>query len=154
MRYDVEIRNERSRSLAAVRERMTPSEIPKRVIPQLTRAYAAMADAKMGNDGQNVFIYRPAPGGLVDVETGVGVAGAFDAHGDLVHVLTPAGAAAATTHWGDYAQLSGAHEAILAWCKEHSRTLSGVSWEVYGHWSDDPAKVSTDVFYLLVPEGT
>jgi hypothetical protein len=28
-----------------------------------------------------------------------------------------------------------------------------VSWELYGHWEDDPAKLRTDVFYLLRPVG-
>jgi hypothetical protein len=35
--------------------------------------------------------------------------------------------------------------------------LAGPNWEVYGHWTDewnsDPAKIRTDVFYLLVANG-
>jgi len=27
----------------------------------------------------------------------------------------------------------------------------GVSWEVYGDWDDDPAKVRTDIYFLLRP---
>ena len=28
-------------------------------------------------------------------------------------------------------------------------TRDRTSWEVYGHWSEDPAQLRTDVFYLL-----
>jgi hypothetical protein len=34
--------------------------------------------------------------------------------------------------------------------------LAGPNWEIYGHWLDewnnDPAKIRTDVFYLLQPD--
>ena len=115
----------------------------------LTRAYAAMEDRNMRNDGQNVFIYRPAGDGPVDVEAGVGVDGPFESDGELVHVLTPSGPAATTTHWGDYRGLGAAHRAVVGWCAAHSRATTGLSWEVYGHWSDDWTKVRTDVYYQL-----
>jgi hypothetical protein len=31
--------------------------------------------------------------------------------------------------------------------------MTGVDWEIYGHWDDDPAKLRTDVFYLLADTG-
>jgi effector-binding domain-containing protein len=42
-----------------------------------------------------------------------------------------------------------AHEAIHQWARENERRLTGTSWEVYGHWSDDPAKLRTDIYYLI-----
>ncbi len=27
--------------------------------------------------------------------------------------------------------------------------LAGPSWEVYGHWHEDPAQLKTDIYYLL-----
>jgi len=27
--------------------------------------------------------------------------------------------------------------------------FAGPNWEIYGHWTDDPAQLRTDVFYLL-----
>jgi hypothetical protein len=33
--------------------------------------------------------------------------------------------------------LHGAHDAIHQWARSHGRTLAGVSWEIYGDWSDD-----------------
>jgi effector-binding domain-containing protein len=42
-----------------------------------------------------------------------------------------------------------AHAAIHQWVRENGRKLAGPSWEVYGDWSDDPAKLRTDIFCLL-----
>ena len=65
----------------------------------------------------------------------------------------PAGTVATTAHFGPYNRLGEAHEAIHKWCKENGRTPVRPCWEVYGHWDDDPAKLRTDVFYLLQAEG-
>src|SRR5262249_28162531 len=62
---------------------------------------------------------------------------------------TPAGLVATTAHFGPYARLGEAHQAILRWCADHGYKLAGPSWEVYGHWDDDPAKLRTDIYYLL-----
>ena len=59
---------------------------------------------------------------------------------------TPSGLAAMTTHHGDYGRMGEANAAILAWCKANNRTLAGPSWEVYGHWTADPAQLRTDVY--------
>ena len=45
--------------------------------------------------------------------------------------------------------LADAHSAIHEWAKESSRALAGTSWEIYGDWNDDPAKLETLVMYLL-----
>ena len=59
---------------------------------------------------------------------------------------TPAGTAATTVYLGPYDQMKLAHEAIHQWARENGRRLAGPSWEVYGHWSDDPARLRTDIF--------
>jgi hypothetical protein len=41
------------------------------------------------------------------------------------------------------------HDAILAWTRANGRALARRSWEIYGDWSDDPAKVETTICYLL-----
>ena len=66
---------------------------------------------------------------------------------------TPHGVAAMTTHYGDYGLLGEAHAAILAWCRANDRLRAGPSWEVYGHWQADPAKLSTEIYYLLQATG-
>jgi effector-binding domain-containing protein len=61
--------------------------------------------------------------------------------------------AAMTTHHGDYGRMSEANAAILAWCRANGRLRAGPSWEVYGHWHEDPAQLRTEVYYLLQTAG-
>ena len=69
--------------------------------------------------------------------------------GEVQPVDLPVGEVAVTTHWGDYSRLGAAHSAVIEWCRSQGHRLSGTRWEVYGHWTDDPSKLRTDVYYLL-----
>jgi effector-binding domain-containing protein len=62
---------------------------------------------------------------------------------------TPGGLVATAVHVGDYSRLGETHRAIIEFCTRRKLPLAGVSWEIYGHWDDDPSKRFTDVFYLL-----
>jgi effector-binding domain-containing protein len=62
---------------------------------------------------------------------------------------TPAGLVATAVHLGPYNRLGEAHAAVHKWCADHGHVLAGPSWELYGHWTDDPAQLRTDVFWLL-----
>ena len=54
-----------------------------------------------------------------------------------------------TVHYGPYDRLGAAHDAVMAWCREHGHKTALPFWEIYGDWEDDPAKLRTDVLYLL-----
>jgi effector-binding domain-containing protein len=54
-----------------------------------------------------------------------------------------------TTHYGPFAGLALAHQAVIDWCDAQGRQRTGTRWEVYGPHDDDPAKVWTEVYYLL-----
>lgn len=149
MTYSISVQHVAPRPLAVVREHMALRDVPSRFRPFLDQVYAAAKGGSIVLDGQNVFVYRATPSGLADVEFGVGVAGMFSPLGGVVHSDVPGGIVATTTHWGDYGALGAAHEAVVAWCRTEGHTLAGVSWEVYGHWSDDPTTRRTDVFHLL-----
>jgi effector-binding domain-containing protein len=142
------------RGIAAVRARLPIHRVPANFATYLNQVYDAGRAGLVQLDGQNVFVYR---GGLTsndedaEVEFGVGVAAPFTASGAVVYSTLPTGEVATATHWGDYSRLGEAHRAVMAWCREHGRTISGTRWEVYGHWSDDPAQLRTDVFHLLLP---
>jgi effector-binding domain-containing protein len=73
--------------------------------------------------------------------------------GELVSSQLPAGNVATTTHFGPYQLLGNAHAAIVDRCHADGHTMAGLNWELYGHWIDewnhDPAKIRTDVYYLL-----
>jgi effector-binding domain-containing protein len=147
--YAVSVQHVEPRALAAVRERMAVRDVPSRFREFLDQVYAAARSGSIAVDGQNVFVYRRVSDGTADIDFGVGARATFDPVGRVEYVLTPEGDAVTTTHWGDYAQLGAAYRALFDWCAAEKRTLAGVSWEVYGHWDDDPAKRRTDIFELL-----
>ena len=147
--YAVAVQQAHARPIAAVRARLPIADIPRRFADYLNQVYAAARAGAIEVDGQNIFVYRDAANGEADVEFGVGARRAFEHTGPIVYSATPPGAVATTTHWGDYAELGAAHDAVVRWCRSHGRSLAGASWEVYGHWSDNPATRRTDIFYLL-----
>jgi effector-binding domain-containing protein len=83
------------------------------------------------------------------VDFGVQVIRSFRDAGEVVYTETPAGEVAMTTHIGSYAKLAAAHEAINSWRAATGRAFGGCSWEIYGDWTDDEAKLETQVVYLL-----
>jgi effector-binding domain-containing protein len=60
----------------------------------------------------------------------------------------PASRAAHAIHYGPYSQLGRAHAALREWCVDRGLSITGVNWEVYGDWNDDPSLLRTDVYYL------
>jgi|ERR1700733_9284388 len=102
-------------------------------------------------DGHNVFLYHhPARrSDPMDVHFGVEVVREFEPSGEVGPVKTPAGEAAAALHIGPYDRLGQTHDAVRAFAAANGRALAGTSWEMYGDWNDDPAKLETTVMYLL-----
>jgi effector-binding domain-containing protein len=149
--YAISLRRAAPRTIAAVRARLAPNQVPVEFTRYLEQVYAARASG-IALDGQNIFVYRDAVGepGHVDIEFGVGTTAPFAAVGDVRPVELPVGEVAMTTHRGAYAGLGAAHAAVLAWCGAHSRALAGPRWEVYGHWTDGELP-RTDIYYLLRP---
>jgi effector-binding domain-containing protein len=104
--------------------------------------------------GLNIVFYRhtsgePIPPEGIPIEVGVQISAPCASHGKVSCSSTPAGTVATVTHWGDYSELGKAYDALNAWSKETGRKFAGPFWEVYGHWSDDPKQVRTDVYQLL-----
>ena len=149
MTYSISVQRVASRPFAAVRERMPLRDVPSRFRPLLDQVYAAAKGNAIALDGQNIFVYRAGLSDIVEVEFGVGARSPFADIGRVKYSAVPGGDVATTTHWGDYGALGAAHEAVVAWCRAERRALAGISWEVYGHWHDDPAKRRTDIYQLL-----
>lgn len=137
MDYMVEMREVGPQRIAAVSGKATHATLPARIRALFDQFYAGFK----GKGGLNVVYYPACGPGEFDIQCGV----LLD-HGDSA---LPAGTVATTAYWGPYDRMKPAHEAIHRWAREHGRKLAGPSWEVYGHWSDDPAKLRTDIFYLL-----
>jgi hypothetical protein len=145
-------------------EVVTAAAVPTAVIPAATSwdAYPALwpqlldevwtvMRATPGTEpGRNVMLYLDAE---PNVEVGVELHGAFAGAGRVVSSALPSGAAAWTIARGapSVAGLAAAHDAVIAWCAAQGHALSGVRWEVYGHWRDrqDPAAFETEVYWQL-----
>ena len=53
---------------------------------------------------------------------------------------------------GDLGALLVTHpptQVVPSWREAHGHARTGVRWEVYDHWRDDPATFETAVFWLL-----
>lgn len=152
MSYEVITKSVSGQTLAAVRRRL--------LIRDVGRAWKAPLDLVweflrrhegLRTDGHNCFLYhhpenREAP---MDVDFGVQVIRPFEGEGEVICTETPPGEVAMTTHIGSYAKLAAAHNAVHSWRAATGRAFAGYSWEVYGDWSDDEAKLETQVIYLL-----
>jgi effector-binding domain-containing protein len=137
---------------AAVRRRVRIGEIAGAWKPALDQVWAFLrTQPGLCAGGRNLFLYHhPADRGEpMDVDFGVEVTRAFEPVGEVRAVQTPAGQVASAVHVGDYARLKDTHDAIHAWARANDRTFAGHSWEVYGHWTDDPGKLETTVQYLM-----
>ena len=138
-----------SRPLAAVRATTILSRWPREFMHSLDKVYEAVKAGQIRQAGQNVMVYYPRTDGLVDIDCGVETAGKFPAIGEVMFCETPAGSAVTTAHIGPYERLGASHSAIVAWSRERDHRLSGICWEIYGDWEEDPAKLRTDIFHLV-----
>ncbi len=136
--------------IAAVRAKVPAGGVAAAFRGPLDRVWAFLrAHPGLRTDGHNLFLYHHVGGDDLTVDFGVEVTRAFEGEGDVRCVATPAGRVAETLHRGDYARLGEAHAAVWAWFGRSGRAMGAASWERYGDWSDDPAKLETSVAYLI-----
>jgi effector-binding domain-containing protein len=155
MKYDVRLEQLSSLPLAVVRRRAKQQELSK-VVPEACGAvWNVIRSQQVTGAGRHVAVYLDDQ---INLEVGVELESPFAGYGEVVGSATPAGLVATTTHFGPYGLMHGAHQAILRWCEKNGHTLAGPSWEIYGHWKDewnsDPSKIRTDIYYLLVDDGS
>ena len=150
MPYQIELTHSPSIQTAVIRGRVQSNELSKFVPAACGEVWSFIRTAGLPRPGRHVALYLDGQG---SVEVGAEISEPF-AGNDRVHCSQlPAGRVATAVHYGPYSRLGEAHAAIRAWCDEHHHPLSGISWEVYGHWDEswnsDPSKIRTDVFHLL-----
>ena len=137
--------------IAAVRSRALIPDIPKVWKPALDQVWAYLRAHPDIKPGHNVFLYHH-PGNRsdsMDIDFGVGVDKAFTDGGAVRITETPAGEVATTLHVGPYNKMSEAHRAIHEWAAQNGRRIGRASWEIYGDWEEDEAKLETQIVYLL-----
>ena len=151
MSYEVRIASEDPRPLAAVRATTTQPRLGADIVRLLDLVWPVLREQGVRTD-HNIVVYREARAGVLTVDVGVEVLSDFTPSSQVQPAATPAGEAVTTAHYGEYTELAGAYAALERWCTEHQRQPSGVNWEVYGDWAEDPAERRTDVYFLLRPE--
>jgi effector-binding domain-containing protein len=142
----IELVTTAERATAVVRAATTWDAFPSLWRELLDDVYAFLATSEVRQAGHNVMLYLDD---VPNVEVGVEVSGPFQPTGQVVPSVLPSGETAMTVHRGPYARLDDAHRAVLDWCAENGRAPAGPRWEVYGDWHDDPARLETEVYYLL-----
>jgi effector-binding domain-containing protein len=152
MSYEVVTKTVSAQPLAAVRRRVPIGDVARAWKPALDLVWEFLGHHEgLRTDGHNCFLYHhPAPGeAAMVVDFGVQVIRPFQDAGEVVCTETPAGEVVMTTHIGSYGKLAAAHQAIHSWRAATGRQFAACSWEIYGDWSDDEAKLETQVVYLL-----
>src|SRR6516225_3870264 len=150
MPYEIKMTQAEAISTAVIRSRVPASELSKFVPAACGEVWAFIRSARLPRPGRHTALY------LEDgfVEVGAEVSAPFTGNERIHCSQLPGGAVAWTTHLGPYPRLGDAHGAIREWCARHGHQLSGTCWEIYGHWeeswNDDPSKIHTDVFHLLL----
>jgi effector-binding domain-containing protein len=148
MTYRVTVETVPGQRLLVIRERIARHELGNAIMRILDQIYGFARGQGLAELGLNIVQYFDW-GEEFTMEAGVIVPREVPVADNIRLSSTPAGKVATTTHWGLYDDLPAAHRAVLDWCKAHNVVPTGRNWEVYGHWSDDPAKRRTDVFHQL-----
>lgn len=152
MNYRVDVITVTAQPIAVVRRQATQAEL-SRIVPAACGEVWNFVKAAGIPAARHVAVYHDCEtSGVMNVEIGVEVTAPFEGDGNVVYSTLPAGSVVTTSHLGPYHLLGGAHEAVHQYCREHGLRKAGPSWEIYGHWTDNPAQLRTDVFYLLADE--
>jgi effector-binding domain-containing protein len=150
--YHVTVERTTECPTAVVKANTTSRELPKLWRALLDEVWAFLrVTPGLRTDGHNVFLYKN-DGSEVElaVEVGVQVTKSFEAAGRVVPSRIPAAEVATTVHTGAPAQIGAAHDAVRAWCSNHGRGLTGVSWEVYGDPDSQTGHFDVAVYWQLV----
>jgi effector-binding domain-containing protein len=117
----------------------------------LNKVYAVVRAGQVRQNGHSVMVYRTREDGRVNIECGIETEGRFEPIGEVVYSETPPGMAVTAAHIGPYEKLGTSYAALKEWSSRNGYQLAGTCWEVYGDWHEDPAKLRTDIFYLVRP---
>ena len=152
MNYEVVTTTVSSQPLAAVRRRVLIGNVGRAWKPALDLVWEFLRRHEgLRAGGHNCFLYHHPTNGeaAMVVDFGVQIVRPFRDEGEIICTATPAGEVAMTTHIGSYDKLAAAHNAVHSWSSATGRALGACSWEIYGDWTDDEAKLETQVVYLL-----
>jgi effector-binding domain-containing protein len=148
MGYEVRIEQADPRPIAAVRAVTTQARLGADIVRSLDQVWPVLREQGVPA-GRNLVLYLGAAAGELTVDVGVEVGPEFSDQGNVRRTTTPAGEVATVAYFGDYSGMAPAYNALGEWIREQARKPAGVSWEIYGHWDDDPRTRRVDIYMLL-----
>jgi effector-binding domain-containing protein len=134
---------------AVIRETTTWERFPTLWRELLDEVWAYVRGAGV-QAGRNVMVYLDD---VPNVEVGVELEGELAVpSGRIVASALPRGRAATTVARGAPSRegIAAAHAAVVGWGDANGHARTGVRWEVYDHWRDDPDSFETAVYWQLV----
>ena len=149
MHHSIQLKTMEAVPTAVVRDQVEPHELSKFVPAACGEVWSFVRAAGLPKPGRHTALY------LADhqVEVGAEVSEPFVGNDRVHYSQLPAGQVVTTPHFGPYAGLGEAHDALRRWIAENGHTPAGICWEIYGHWEEswnsDPSLIRTDVFHLL-----
>ena len=144
--YEVTVNDVAARPTAVVPATTTWPEFPALWGELLGEVWTCLRAEGITGGCRNVMLYLDD---TPRVEVGVELLQPCPLTGRIVASALPAGPVAMTVHYGSYAELGAAHQAVHDWCAANGQRLTRTRWEVYGPHRDDPAEVWTEVYWLL-----
>jgi effector-binding domain-containing protein len=148
MGYEVAVQTVMARPTAVVAATTTWAAWPHLWPELLGEVWACLRAGGIERGCPNVMLYR-GTGIEVEVEVGVELRQPCALTGRVVSSALPAGEAVATVHRGPYALLGDAYDAVAEWSEGQGLRRTATRWEVYGPHRDDPAELTTEVYWLL-----
>jgi effector-binding domain-containing protein len=146
MEYEVSVADVAARPTAVVPATTTWPEFPALWRELSGEVWACLRAGGVTRGCPNVMLYLDD---VPRVEIGVELRVPCPLTGRVVASSLPAGPVATTVHRGPYAELGEAHQAVHEWCASHGRMLTRTRWEIYGPHREDPAELTTEVYWLL-----
>jgi effector-binding domain-containing protein len=150
MAFELRTEHADPRPLASIRTTTVRAELSSAIFKQLDVIWPLLR-AQGVKFGHNVVVYHGGDATSLSIEVGVEAFTDFTEQDGVGRSATPSGDVVAAAHYGDYAEMAPAYAALEQWCADNARRWTGVSWEVYGDWEDDPTKRRTDIYFLLDP---
>ena len=153
MSYQIQLEDFAPCHTAVIRDHVKPAELARFIPAACGEVWKFARSAGLPKPGRHIALYLND--GLVEV--GAEISEPFTGKDRVLCSQLPTGRVATTVHLGPYNQLGNAHAAIRDWCAAHGHCLSGICWEIYGHWQDrwnsNPSEIRTDVYHLLQGQG-
>jgi effector-binding domain-containing protein len=147
---DCEIVTTERRPTAVIRIKAKMSDLREAQQTSRARLAEVLPSLEVKALDHTCTLWRRPVDGVLDMEPGILVSGAFTPVDDVVPSELPAGRAAYFLLRGSFEGLPGAWKTLLDWCAAEKLTLAGVNWEIYGPSEDvEPDQIETALYALL-----